>query len=44
MVSVCVCVVISMGKWSDARSVTVLHVVLCESVGEQKVMSGDVAL
>lgn len=39
-----VVVVMSMGLWSEARSVTVFQVVLLASVGEQNVMSGDVAL
>lgn len=36
--------VMMMGKWSEGRSCTVRHVVLCDSVGEQNVMSGDVLL
>ena len=44
VVSVCVCVVMIMGKWSEVRSVTVLQVVLSDSAGEQNVMSGDVGL
>lgn len=39
---VCVFVVIMMGKWSELVSVSVLHVIVVASVGEQNVMSGDV--
>ena len=33
-----------MGKWSDERSVSALQEILCDSDGEQKVMSGEVDL
>ena len=31
-----------MGRWSDDRSVCVLHVIDCDMLGEQKAMSGEV--
>jgi len=36
--------VMIMGKWSDERSVSALQEILCDSDGEQKVMSGEVDL
>ena len=32
---------IMIGRWSEGSVCTVLHVVFCSSVGEQKVMSGE---
>ena len=34
-------VVIMIGRWSERSVCTVCHVVLCSSVGEQNVMSGE---
>ena len=35
-------VVIMIGRWAEGSVCTVRHVVFCSSVGEQKVMSGEV--
>lgn len=42
--SVVVLIVIMMGRWSDASSVTVLHEARGAREGEQKVMSGEEVL